>query len=418
MLYSKVGVITLPTSTGLIPISCGFEPKVILFTSTPATSDVVSTIANLHWSFGMVASGGYQHCIMANARNGVSPTDVKQRFDNSCVVYVADPPGTDNPDYVVTVDSFTLNGFVLNITDAPPVDYRIGFLALGGDDINGQSLAYPFTISNGVGPQNFVGFPFAPDLVVWSDTGIPHPNTPPLAVNSYHTSLNWLTGLDGGKSISGSATDNLVTSAARRYQRTTKGFTRFRTDGNIDYGYWQEWLVDGWKFYWESKYIPQYYLSAMAIDAGAYLQKANGELSLPTSAGEFSVTGLSFQPKALLIASSLPYLSETTTYFDHKYNIAFVDEYGSQFLVGGANFHNVNPSNSHCYQHSGKVLRNTNSAGAITEQAYFVRYNSDGFTLFADTVVGSQPARLNWLALGTNDPTPPATEEDAYGIIV
>jgi hypothetical protein len=128
------GALALNVATGNQSVSgLGFTPKLVIFQSTPDTANIVTSVANSHWSMGAF-DGVTKSVHAANARNGTFTSDTARYTDITNGIYVADPPGTMTPDYIAAPVSLDADGFTINISNAPPINYRFGYFALGGSD--------------------------------------------------------------------------------------------------------------------------------------------------------------------------------------------------------------------------------------------------------------------------------------------
>ena len=124
---------------------------------------------------------------------------------------------------------------------------------------------------------------------------------------------------------------------------------------------------------------------------------AVGSVATPLVAGQFSVTGLSFQPKALILYWTVGTADGAVANMTLGFGGAVSDT--SQFVVYNVDLDAVATVDSGRKHDSTRCYADTNTSGTFTASASFVSFNSDGFTL--NLVNESGEARIiNYIALG------------------
>jgi len=133
---------------------------------------------------------------------------------------------------------------------------------------------------------------------------------------------------------------------------------------------------------------------------GADLNVAVGNVTMPNTTSNFSVSGLSFEPKAIQVATCyLPSgLGQAANFF---YNIGAATA-TDQFSVYAGADDNEDPSDTFRYHSSTSMLKRVQSGGGTPDVVMgFVSLDTTGFTLNSSVPVGtSQP--LPYIAWGGN----------------
>lgn len=133
---------------------------------------------------------------------------------------------------------------------------------------------------------------------------------------------------------------------------------------------------------------------------GADLDVAVGNVTMPNTTSNFSVSGLSFEPKAIQIATCyLPSgLGQSANFF---YNIGAATA-TDQFSVYAGADDNEDPSDTFRYHSNTSMLKRVQSGGGTPDVVMgFVSLDTTGFTLNSSVPVGtSQP--LPYIAWGGN----------------
>lgn len=140
---SKVGSFLINTSIGEQSITnLGFKPKIVFFYPTLKTADGVGADAVL--GFGAGVSSSEQFSFSSGHDNGIAASQfplgqygILQKYEiTSCIIIVsyfdAKFPAAA-PFLRATYVSSDSDGFTIDITEAPVVGWRIGYLALGED---------------------------------------------------------------------------------------------------------------------------------------------------------------------------------------------------------------------------------------------------------------------------------------------
>lgn len=157
----KVGDFQLNTITGNQSVTgLGFQPKLLIFFHTPDTVDIVNQTANHNWAMG--ATDGTNQFAMATFSangNGVGESCFGTHTPNYCIVGSVDVV-TFWRAAIVSMDG---DGFTINISIAPPVGMRVGYLAIGGTLTGFKVGSFQ---AGAIGSQSITGLGFQPDGLI------------------------------------------------------------------------------------------------------------------------------------------------------------------------------------------------------------------------------------------------------------
>jgi hypothetical protein len=414
--YAKVEAIAINTGTGPQSVSgLGFTPKLVIFQSTPDTADIVSSIANEHFSFGAF-DGTNQVMAMTNSRNGIVTSDADGVMDSTDVVYVADPPGTITPDYIVRATSLDVDGFTMNVFNAPPINYRLGYMALGGDDIT-NVFCGTFQSKGSTGTSVISGLGFKPDLII-------------LFGNQMFSGYPAATGTMEFTMGFGNATDQFSGSAYGNTGNNPQGVAKAQQTGYIYYAVGsptfasvQAQLVsldtDGFTLnYVVHSSLANHYIHFIAIKGTANFKSSIGTVQLNAStSGSSAVAGLPYGPSAGLFLSSCQPTNNALVASFSELSIGFVDESKNHFVTAGTTKTLTGSVRAYHTSHDNRIMRYINYVDStLREDASISSWNSDGFTVVSD--IGGPTSYVGYLVLNATGYTPPPIISDVYGFLV
>lgn len=229
-------------------------------------------------------------------------------------------------------------------------------------------------------------------------------------VANYNGDLN-AGGLEFGCALSSSerfaigfvSNDNAATSTANAWRTRSACFVQRNAANTVlisaDF---VSWDADGFTLNWTTA-ADQRSIIATVI-SGTDVSAAIGDSQCPAATGNQSVTGLAFQPNALLIADaflSSSAAAKATSSFP-RFQIGFCDSAGNSFAWCGSTNDGLATSDTmSCQSTSACSVGTATSSGALDRRATWVSYNSDGFTLnwtTLDAAVGVS-SRYYYLAL-------------------
>lgn len=401
----KVGNFAMNTSTGNQSVTgLGFTPKVVFFFATPDTGDVATVAANWGMMFGVAASAASEAVVSMSAEDNVSAGgNFAGAFNHTskCILISLKSTTLAAAEFV----SHDSDGFTINILTAPASAYRVGYLAIGGDDIS-DAFVSTFqsdagenvnTSVTGVGfnPESLLMFGIhddtAPDnfdlrgvLAIGATTGI---KANDYGIGQYINRISsdsdtrigasGAGGVDAYRSIN---PGNLVTgaSAILAYEYVSfdaDGFTLNKNSKNDGVG------------------SRQFYIDYLAL-SGA--EKHSGFFALNTATGNQSITGLGFAPRAVIFWTNFMYAGASDQ--DGRQSIGVSDGV-SQFVIGGRATDNEATTTMKRWQRDDAVIRKLSTAGSVETSCSIVSMDADGFTISVDTAPGNAEV-VGFLAIG------------------
>ena len=419
-LYSKTGAVALNLAAGSQVVSgLGFQPKIVLFTSTPSTANVVTSIANYHASIG--AFDGVNNVVQAgNSRNGIITSQTNGYANITDSIYVADPPGTSTPDYIARGTSLNADGFTMNVIDPPPINYRFGYWALGGNDILNVK-AGNFLSPGFAGVQATTGIGFQPNLLIVfaSFTN----GAFPASVGDGYTSMGFANGLLAANQYAGGTVYKNATSPITVGKDQNAGFIVWCATTGVAVGLkaiLSSFDADGFTLNWTAHSpVSALNLSYIAIQGGASFKSKIGTFQMANSTGTTKIiTGLGFTPTTALFASPFGLLNSANS--TGNFSVGVVDSAKSHFVIGGSTRTNAGSINAWHTQHDQRMIRSINYFDStIFEDGSLQTWDADGFTILSNKgAFPSTSSFVGYLALaGTSPPPPPATTGD-FGFMV
>lgn len=412
--HSKAEALALNTSVGNQVITgLGFTPKLVLFFSEPDTTDIVADIANAHMSIG--AFDGVSQWVMAyNSRNGVISSDTAVLCDNARVIFIADPAGTMTADYSVAAVSLDADGFTINVDNAPPINYRFYYIALGGDDLSVKVGNF----QSGGGGNVITGVGFQPEAIMFCAVNlqtIPSSSSSDLslcigvATQLSSDPANWSAAVHSRNGVN--------PQIAKKQLNSSWPLDLINQSGSILGGGVSSFDVNGFT----TGYFANptgFRVGYVALRGGPNILFASGTDVLTSLVGQTTYAGLTFTPRFGLFAShGAP---TDTLQNNHDLTIGAADRLTTgRLMVESQDINGVSPTNAAHASHSQRIMRLLSSAGVVTEDVDIFQWLSNGFIL-NQIVASATPSRFGYFVIGdTDEPAPPdPTLSDNYGIVV
>jgi hypothetical protein len=396
-LSAKVGRFNVGTVTGSLAITgVGFQPKVILFWGNRVTGSTSGGHVEQAIFFGAASSA------TARATVGSCHSDAGATPGISRAVaraYSATNPAGNNLGEF-DVSSFDSDGFTLDRTTAFSADYLVHYLALGGADLT-NAFVGEWEKPAASGNQAVTGVGFQPDSVIMfsnrSQRGV--------ATGDADFQMGLATSSSARGYVGLRVRSGLATTQNSRYARSDKFATEMdffastsANDATDTQGDFVSFDTDGFTVNWsladaDSNHFYQYVaLKGARVKVGNFLTQ--------TSTGNFSVTGVGFQPKALLVVS--PCAAESGSNqatAGAEISVGAATASGEQGAMWIECLDNVAPDTA-SYVDTASVYTNraAGSFGADAAAA-LVSFGSDGFTLDQTDADTAQRWAL-YLALG------------------
>jgi len=423
---SKSGALALNTVTGHQTVEVGFQPKLVVFQSTPDTANIVTSIANGHFTMGAF-DGTTQAVQASNTRNGTSTSDTQKYADITNVIYVADPPGTMTPDFIASAYSLNPTGFTIDITNAPPIDYRFGYWALGGDDITNVKVG-SFISKGSTGSQAITGLGFQPDIIIcWTSGswgGLPADQGDAVVGIGFANGIATDNQYAMGSWSQSGITDVLATQSTnnRGYviwcplQKTFVSLQATLTSFDVS-GFTLNWVAHS--------PVSQHNISYIAIKGTANLYSRVGRILISGVTGNTaSVTGFGFTPGCGLFASaSFPTVTGTMAAGERS-SMGWVDFEKNMFQTARASRFNAGYLSAWHTSHDLRTYRYINySTSQLIDEATLQTWDTDGFTFLSNKGNGAGGNLVGYLVMNADSitPTPPTPQpelEENTGIYV
>ena len=293
----------------------GTTPKVVFFVTNYIASGTESATSNSEsYSFGIGISSTERRALWRGSPVSVDPSVAKNRIrDDRVIMAYRWNSGTSVFDLAYDADlvSYDATNITLNIVAAPGADVVVGFYAIGGNDLTDFNLL-TLTQPGSLGNWDTTSLSYQPGFLFLFST-----NATALNTESAGSALN-IGFTDGTNAalVSVHQEDAAGTSDSNFYERSAASQLEIwaridATSTAIDQrNSFVSFLSNGFR------------LNAVETTSSATLifaltmkgpQFAVGDLTNPTANGNFSETGLAFQPKGLFTAYATSVTSSQST---------------------------------------------------------------------------------------------------------
>jgi hypothetical protein len=148
-------------------------------------------------------------------------------------------------------------------------------------------------------------------------------------------------------------------------------------DGILDFASMD---ADGFTLTVDDQFTQAYRISYLALGGTDLTNVYIGSKQQGATTGNYSVTGVGFQPDALIIASFVA-TAEEAAVAQLSLTIGMATGSSNQGVVSGLSEDNAATSNTFGYGYDGEVFTNLTTTGTLTKRDTFVSFDSDGFTL-------------------------------------
>lgn len=366
----KVGNFSLNTVTGLQSVTgIGFTPKVVLFINTVTIADGVSDNYLLGLGAGVSSTNRFDGAF--TDKDAQVTMDTSRSIRNN---FCADMnnPGEQTTDYKVDLETLDADGFTVDITNAPSVASRLGFWAIGGDDLTDVTTDN-FVGNGAAGNQTVTGIGFKPDAVLFFNT-----RQSPLTgdTNGAIMSIGMAISSTERAYVTNTMQDALATSQTTREQDTDACIHLSNEDGTqLDKADFVSMDADGFTINWTTGNIQRFFF--VAFKGGQY---KIGNFQAKTSTGNFSETGVGFTPGGGLFAS-WGRTANVNNQSPAFLSLGFASDTTERFVAGGNSEDGVGTSNSNQWSDDGKLYQIYNFTPGLRGDIDFVSWDADGMTL-------------------------------------
>ncbi len=398
-LDSFVGAFNLGTGVATTTIAVtgtGFTPKLVIFFwsgNTSATDSVAggNSQPGLGWASGTTSRSAMTNVCEDGSGSGDADRNI---LSDACICFLDGGGASDGKADLQSFDS-SPDGFTLVIDEQfTTADLRIGYLALGGADLTNIDIGN-FARATTTGDQTVTGVGFQPDVVLLMSN---IKNAEGAATGGYFTA-----------GFMDASNDFTVMNYTRNNRSTTEvnsyGFAgevlvepKFNSDGTINTrGTVTSLDADGFKINW------------IEIAAGAPLifylalkgpSVAIGTVATRTDSNDIAVSGLSFQPDAVMFMSHCLALSTVDAADDNgRLSIGAFSATTERAAVGVLSRDGLGTSQTATgVEHDGVYMR-INDSDAIDAVMDIKSIESGGFTCVMDDT-DSAAHGVGYLALG------------------
>ena len=404
----KVGDFTLDTSTGNQSITgVGFTPKIIYLISTTDTGNVTGVNDDWNKCIGCARTSTSRFVISQNAEDNVAASgNWTMGFNDvtSCVLLAT--PGTSTIIAQADFVSFDSDGFTLDNVVAHTTGYRVGYIAIGGDDLTDTYAAIFQSDAAVDADTQLTGVGFTPDHVTFMGL---HDDTSPSNFDSRsvmgvgfttgNTSTDYAIGQMIYKTASNTSDTQISGSTASVDSYRTLNPYNLITGASALLAYqFKSFDVDGFTLNKNSNNEGgfggrQFWINYLATKGG---NVQTGLFTLNTSTGNQSITGVGFKPLGIIFISNFQYAAGSIQVGQQC--ISFTDG-TNHFLVGGAGDDAEATTTMKRYQRDDVVIRKVNTSGTVQTDCSLVSLDLDGFTISVDTAP-SNAETVGFMAFG------------------
>jgi hypothetical protein len=417
----KAGNFQLNTVTGSQSVTgVGFQPKGVLFFHQPNTVAIgVPQLANWYHMVGMY-DGTNQNAMWTHAPNGNAGLE-NVGFMHSSYAIV----GGNNFSTVWAAQATSLNadGFTINITAAPPDVYWVGYLAFGGADL--EFICGNVTLST-AGSQSFTGFGFQPTGLIMHTVGQGNAFSAGAVPDFTAADLRASFGFSDGtlqRSAGFAHRDGGVTVKLNaRLQRNDAiiGCPNYNTSATTFQASLTSFNVDGFTL---NNVTNNSNLKCLFLAVGGAQTKV-GNYTTPAVTGvSNAASGLAFTPEAVVLATSNQSVFNTSQGYGSvpdgqgaEYSYGFATSNLNQFSIeaAGRDFTTTTIYGHYSHNIFGHANYVYNNLSGLEERVAFDSFQTDGFDINANTVLGSGNSVVSYLAL-EGDMAPPTPPSDPTG---
>ncbi len=401
----KVGNFTKRTSTGsqVITHNLGKTPKAIILWTSGQTSD--GTVGSAYHYAQGISDGTTSYAFSAASQDNVGEGNTSRRFAAKAITLVewgevllaeADLSSWN-------ASSFTLN-WTTNNSDATLIHY----LLIGGNDVAAKTVNWQVPTSTG--NRTITGVGFQPDLVIHLNGGTGLTGSAPSSQIQSATGFGVMNAKGEQWALAALAKDEIDPSASSRGQRTDAALVSTGLDGSQDPEFsavasYVGMNADGFTLNF-STVSANHTAGQVASLALRGVDSKLGSFDKSTATGSQAVTGVGFQPEAIMLASWAR--TARTDARDDAVATLGASDGTTEGVSWFGDWDNIDPTNTMGLDKTSKVFAKSSSSQSIDAEADLTSLNADGFTLDWTTNADGMAAQLLYLALDVPQ-TIPAT---------
>jgi hypothetical protein len=396
-LNAAVLTVTQPAGNGDSAVTgAGFTPKVLIFFSC-LTTTASSQMTNAYKMLGFATGTSSMRAVWGGARDNQATSNTSRANNESaCIIFYTENGASPAIKGSAVLKSFDADGFTLTWANADGVQRKVFCLALGGTDITNATVKNIAPTSS-TGNQSFTGVGFKPDALIYiGQTTAVGAN---YAVDKFNQEVGFAdSSLNTGADAYSSANAANPTSA-RRYQRTNKFLEMLNSAADTSNE--EATLVsldsDGFTLNFTTGNTNGFYVLALK---GARFKV--GSFNQPASTGDQSVTGLGFQPSALILTSACTSSSTSIVTSSNTLSFGAGVSSSSRDCVWHGDISAVTPSKCDSDSNTSAIIRLLTAgtgSPALNAAADLKSMDSGGFTLTWSTV-DSTPREIVYMGIG------------------
>jgi hypothetical protein len=388
-LQAHVGTFDCPASTGSSAVTgVGFQPQAIIFTYTTRTSDGSGGHARIGVGFATGASNRF--ALGVNSTDIFGTTLVQRSISAvDCIALITNDALTQSleADFV----SFDADGFTLDwtiVTSGADIHY----LALAGLT---DAEVTTFALATSTGNLAVTGVGFEPDGALFLTGGVA------ATTKGGGDTILGVSAADGTDEVSLAITqdDNAASAIGRTLFETGKLLQTVLVAGATDgESTFVSFDADGFTVNIGNGYAGAYIAAALCLLG---IRMKVGVVTVPAGTGSQAVTGVGFQPSAVLMMSNH---AATSVVVNSSHSVFFGMASGSsnRATVSSAHVQGSDPTTCDHDSDTTKLVKLiTAGTPTVDLAADLTSFDSDGFTLNWTTVgTGASTDQIAYVAFG------------------
>lgn len=389
----KSGSFTLNASTGNQSVTgVGFQPVFVLFFGSLAADGAPCIL-----TFGCATSSSARWAIGLHSEDNVGTTNEARQWETAqCIAFpLAAGSGSKVAADFVSMDA---DGFTINIGTTDATQYRVHYLAIGGDDLSAKVGS--FTMTTGTGSLAVTGVGFQPKALLFVN-GINSTSTGASAamlnaIGAARTSsAQW--------ALSVTAQDGVGTSEVAAKQITSACYSLSNVAGLIDEADLVSHDADGFTINKTTKDGTQRTVGYLAL--GGDCNFAVGAITEPATATT-QTTSVGFEPDAVMFVSYGAAASESLSTSHMRLGIGVAVGASDQRVIAVSNTDAVSPTETaSAVDEDECVMSVTGGTPTRAMLGELTAFTSTGWTLSYSAVTGNQNQILYLAIAGAAEAT-------------
>ena len=388
-----VGSFTKINTTGTQAVSgVGFTPKAIVFWTSGSNAASGTWSGDVLQTLGFTAGPANSYSVAGSAFDAVATSVTNRRIAAKAITFLQ---SGDAVQAEADLQSLDADGFTLNwTTNSANVNYDnivYNFLAIGGADVSAKVVTSTAKMTTGT--QGVTGVGFTPDVVLHassSNTAVPQSGA------HHYFSLGAMDAAGGQWANAIFSFDNAAAADTARYQRTDKAFALLSNATTVDSeAAFQSMDADGFTLNWTNAAASGWQLIHLCL-AGVNAKVGSFTKSIAAAPAAQSVTGLTFQPSAVLFTSDIA--GATTSVLTNAFWGMGATDGTNERAAAQADVDAADPTQADSLFSNAKAIVLPTTGPSVSSEAD-VALTADGFDLTWTTNAGVA-SQVLYLALG------------------